>query len=91
MEAVHPFNVENLNADEEQELGEGSLDGFRWSLLLDENDLLFVVHAQDQALSWSYAETRSTDGDDASSVGVTEERCLRFMLETIGRVRTRSD
>lgn len=91
LEAIQTFDVESLDVHNEQELGEGSLDGFRWSLLLDENDLLFVVQAQDQSSSWSYAETRGTDGDDASPVGVTDERCLRFVLEAIGHFRSRPD
>ncbi|CCF22355.1 protein of unknown function (plasmid) [Pseudorhizobium banfieldiae] len=91
LEAAHHFDVETLDVHSETELGEGSLDGFRWTLLLEENNLLLSIRAQDQSLSWSYTESRSTDGDSASSVDVTDERCLRFMLEAIGQFRSRSD
>lgn len=84
LEAVHHFDVESLDVNEEAELGQGSLDGYRWTLGMDEDVLLFVILADEQSPTWSYKETYF-DGLHE----LTDERCFRFLLDAIQHFRGR--
>jgi|GEM_PF-3225255 len=84
LEAVHRFDVENLEVNDGTELGAGSLDGYRWTLGMDEDVLLFVILADEQSPPWSYKETYF-DGLNE----LTDERCFRFLIDAIQHFRGR--
>ncbi|WP_430245039.1 hypothetical protein [Neorhizobium sp. DAR64861/K0K2] len=87
LEATQRFDVEALDVEAEQLLGSGTVDGYRWRLLLEAGLLTFIIQRGQQSGAWLHAETgREGAGEDLED-GPTEERCLRFTLEAISKFR----
>lgn len=87
LQQIQDFDITDLDAGAEHHLGSGHLKGQQWSLLHNSGLLTVILLPSADCPPRVYSETPRTVGGTTSD-GLTDERCIRFLLDAMNTFST---
>ncbi|TPP04220.1 hypothetical protein [Rhizobium glycinendophyticum] len=87
LEQTEDFDIADLDAGAEHHLGSEHFKGQQWSLLHNSGLLTLILLPSEGCPPWVYSETPMIAGGTTAD-GLTDERCMRFLLEAINTFKT---